>query len=374
MALLNRMLFHRTLLSRTLLRRTLYGRTTHLLSSLPACHSLYHHSAKSGQPNDDTEKFWTVEANDTEFWDAYVSSRPMYSQSFYERMYEHHAAHSTSFAVAHDVGCGAGQVAAELASHFDHVVASDNIAHHLAVAKARLTPLFDASRISYAHCTGEDLASHHKPASADMVAAAEAMVLMDADAGLRSFATVLKPGGTLATWFYGRPTFSEPAFFDKCQPILDKIMVLNWTKVIRGSGPKRMSGFKRCADGMDSWLDFVRFPKDTWVDVQRLKRNTHGTLPFFGKEACGFDVEPATNVAPEEKLVIERDPEFWLNRWDMAALKKYFSVLFPGFREAIGEGDKEIDGLYEQLTVAMGGEGAVRKFTWPCVLLLATRR
>jgi len=369
-------LFNRGRTSQTSLRRTLYSSTTQLLGSLPSCRPSYHHSTRTTKlPGDEgSENFWTVEANDTNFWNAHVSSRPMYSQSFYERMYKHHTAHSTSFALAHSVGCGAGQVAAELASHFEHVVASDNISHHVAVAKARLIPLFNASRISYTNCTGEDLASHHKPASADQIAAAKAMVLMDTDASLRSFATVLKPGGTLATWFYGRPTFSEPAFFKTCQPILDKIMVLNWTKVIRGNGPKRMRGFKRCADGMESWLDLVRFPQDIWIDVQRHKWNTHGMLPFFGKEACGFDVEPATNVAPEEKLVVERDPDFWLNSWDMAALKKFFSVLFPGFREAVGEGDKEIDGLYEQLTVAMGGEGVVRKFTWACVLLLATRR
>ena len=329
----------------------------------------------SNSSNDeDSENFWKVAADDSEFWDAYVSTRPSYSQSFYELMYKHHAAHSSSYAVAHDVGCGAGQVAAELASHFSHVVASDNNDSHIAVAKGRLTPDFDVSRVSYTLSKGEDLASHHPPASADMIAAAEAIVLMDADSGLRSFAKLLKPRGTLATWFYGRPTFSEPVYFVKGQPILDKIMMLNWVKVIRGSGPTRVWGFKRCADGMESWLDYVSFPADTWTDVQRLKWNTHGTLPFFGKEACGFEIEPVSNVAEGEKVVVNEDPEFWMNRWDAAALKKYFSVLFPGFKEAIGEGDNEIDGLFGELTETMGGEEVVRQFTWPCVLVLATRR
>ena len=324
--------------------------------------------------HEDSENFWKVPASDTEFWDAYVSTRPNYSQPFYEIIYKYHAAHSSSNAIVHDVGCGAGQVAAELASHFSHVVASDNNDSHLTVAQNRLQPDFDVSRISFTHSKGEELSSHHPRGSADMIAAAEAIVLMDADQGLRSFAHLLKPGGTLATWFYGRPTFSEPAYFAKCQQILDAIMVRNWAKVVQGSGPTRLWGFKRCADGMESWLDYVCFPADTWTDVQRFKWNMHGTLPFFGKEACGFDIEPVSNVTEGEKVTISEDPEFWMNSWDVAAVKRYFSVLFPGFKDANGEGDAEIDGLFKELTEVMGGEAAVRQFTWPCVLLLGTRR
>ena len=322
----------------------------------------------------DSENFWKVEADYTDFWDTYVSTRPNYSPSFYELMYKYHAAHSSSYNLAHDVGSGAGQVAAELALHFSHVVASDNDEDHLTVTKRRLSPNFDASRISYTHSRAEDLATKHPAGTVDMIAAAEAMVLMDPTQGLHSFAKLIKSGGTLATWFYGRPTFTERELFAKGQPILDKIMVLNWTKVIRGSGPKRLSGFKRCADGMESWLDHVAFPTDTWTDVQRIKWNTHGTLPFFGKEACGFDIEPVSNIAEGENVTVKEDPEFWVNKWDVAALKSYFAVLFPGFKEAIGEGDPEIDRLFAELTAVMGGDGVVRQFTWPCVLLLATRR
>ena len=322
----------------------------------------------------DSENFWKVAASDTSFWDAYVSTRPHYSPSFYSLLYAHHAAHSTNYTTVHDVGCGAGQVAAELAAHFTHVVASDNDADHLSVAKNRLGPTFPSSRITYTHSKAEDLAAHHPVGSADMIAAAEVMVLTDAASALVSFANILKPGGTLATWFYGRPTFSDAELFAKGQGLIDQIMVHNWTKVIQGSGPLRRWGYKRCADGMESWLDFVDFPTDTWKDVQRIKWNTHSTLPFFGKEACGWDIEPVSNVKEGENVIVKEDPDFWMNMWDLAALKAYFSVLFPGFREAIGEGDEEIDRLFKELGEVMGGDGVTRQFTWPCVLLLATRR
>ncbi|KAI4116243.1 MAG: hypothetical protein LQ345_003306 [Seirophora villosa] len=324
---------------------------------------------------EDSEDFWKVEADDHEFWDAYIATRPKYSQSFYSIIHRYHSAHSSSHDLAHDIGCGAGTVTAELALHYSHVVASDNIADHLAVAKSKLAPDFDESRVSYTHSKAEDLASHHPAASADLIATAEAIALMDRDAGLDSFARILKPGGTLAAWFYGRPTFADAALLARAQPILDRIMALNWRKVIRGSTSQRARGFKRCADAMASWLDFLPFAADTWTDVQRHKWNTHGTLPFFGREACGYEIEPVSHVAEGEKVdVVGPDAGFWANEWDVAALKEYFRVLFPGFRHAVGEGDKEIDGLFGELSEAMGGQGVARRFTWPCSLVLATRR
>ena len=45
-----------------------------------------------------------------------------------------------------------------------------------------------------------------------MIVAAEAMVMMDSTEGLCSFAKLFKPGGSLATWFYGHPAFSNAEF------------------------------------------------------------------------------------------------------------------------------------------------------------------
>ena len=325
---------------------------------------------------DDTENFWKVAAHDITFWEAYVSTRPNYSASFYQEIYNHHAAHSSSWDLAHDVGCGAGQVATELSSCFHHVVASDNNDTHITVAQERLEHQSLApSRVSFTHSMGEDLHTHHAADSADLVAAAEAMVLMDSDAASASFAKILKPGGTLAAWFYGRPTFSDPILLDRGQPLIDKIMVRNWRKVIRGSSEKRKAGFKRAADGMASWLDHVAFDPETWKDVHRIKWNPQAILPFFGREACGFEVDLVSKVRTGEEKVEEReDPSWWRNDWNAEELKKYFSVLFPGFKEAIGEGDAEIETLFGELTGLMGGKNKKHPFTWPAVLIMATRK
>ena len=130
------------------------------IASFPARHRSFSLSAYKCQGQDDSENFWKVAANDSAFWNAYVSTRPNYSASFYQEIYDHHAAHSSSWQVAHDVGCGAGQVTTELATRFRHVVASDINETHLAVSKQRLQSL-PTDRISYTHTKGEDLAAHH---------------------------------------------------------------------------------------------------------------------------------------------------------------------------------------------------------------------
>lgn len=125
---------------------------------------------------------------------------------------------------------------------------------------------------------------------------------------------------------------------------------------------------------MASWLDFLPFDEEVSVDVQRYKWNTHGILPFFGEEACGFPVEPISYVKEGEQSVTMEDHGFWMNEWDITELKAYFRVLFPGFRAAVGERDEEVDTCFGMLTKIMGGEGVKKKFTWPCVLVLGTRR
>ncbi|KAI0883035.1 S-adenosyl-L-methionine-dependent methyltransferase [Annulohypoxylon maeteangense] len=322
---------------------------------------------------EDSENFWRVSADDSQFWHDYVSTRPSYNAAFYNEIYNHHNAHSSKWEVAHDVGCGAGQVCEELATRFAHVVASDINDTHLAVAKRRLIPSLGAKRISFTHSMGEDLIKHHAPGSADLIAAAEAMVLMDEHVALENFHRLLRPGGTLAFWFYGRPTFSDLKLRAKAQPLIDGIMVRNWSKVIRGS-ERRIAGFKRAAEGMASWLDYVPLDPESWSNVRRIKWNTSATLPFFGEEACGFPIHPTSNVKPGEYTEEREDPNWWKNEWDIAELRRYFRVLFPGFKEALGEGDQEINRMFQELESHFGGEGKTQQFTWPAVLVTATRK
>ncbi|KAI4218861.1 MAG: hypothetical protein L6R36_008711 [Xanthoria steineri] len=125
-----------------------------------------------------------------------MSPTPNYSEAFYQIIHDYHAAHSSSQDTVHDVRTGAGKVVEELVRHYSHVIASNTEADHLAVAKARLFQQHHPghSRISYSHSKDETLASHHPAASADLIATAECIVLMDRDSSLDNFATLLKTG------------------------------------------------------------------------------------------------------------------------------------------------------------------------------------
>lgn len=261
---------------------------------------------------------------------------------------------------------------AALAARFEHVIASEINETHLVVAERRLRPDFSDQRISYKLSMGEQLAEHYPSGSADLIATAEAMVLMDDQVALQSFAKLLRPGGTLAFWFYGRPTFADPRLHAEAQPLIDALMVRNWTTVIQGSGPRRLAGFRRAAEGMSSWLDYVRLDPNVWIDVHRIKWNTYGTLPFFGQDACGFAVNSVSRVGGGDKIETIEDRNWWRNDWDVEQLKDYFQVLFPGFKDAVGEGNEDIKAIYEDLQRVMGKGTAA--FTWPVALVMATRK
>ncbi|MCJ1358219.1 MAG: hypothetical protein MMC33_008218 [Icmadophila ericetorum] len=323
----------------------------------------------------DNANFWNVNhSTEDAYWEAYIATRPSYSSSnFLSLIYTYHSQRSTppSFTLAHDVGCGAGMVAEALASRFDHVVASDKNLSSLDVARRRLSA--PSLHISFSHVSGEELSTQYEPASADLIAVAECIPLMDDRIALASFAQVLKPGGTLAVWIYTRPHFSEPAYKEKCQPLLDEIMDHSFAKVIKGGPPERTASWKRAAEGLMSWLDYLDFGTDQWERIQRWKWNSKSTqMRFFGPDACDFEIEARSRVRLEEELIEKEDPELWKGNWNVKGVRDFVNASFPDM-EAMVKADPEIQNLFSRLAKEMGGEDAIRTYTWPLALILATR-
>lgn len=323
---------------------------------------------------EDTANFFHYPKYDEVYWDQYLAARPKYDAcSFYDKIFHYHDGHSSSYHTAHDIATGPGQVARVLAARFQHVVASDPNAAHVDICRRRNAS--SASRITFLVASGEEVADNTTAASADAIFVGEAIALMDTEAAIAGFSRILKPKGTLAIWFYGRPIFADGQK-DKCQAIYDKIVTRLFGRAIKGGGPEQTAGWKRATDSMASWFDNVAFTADAWEDVQRHKWNPHGRICFYDDEACDFPIEGTVRSevpAKDEKVVEMVDETFWAESWDVGEVRRFIEVNLPSFREAHGE-DPEVEAWYAELGEAMGGKDMKRKIAWPVVLLLASRK
>lgn len=183
------------------------------------------------------------------------------------------------------MGTGPGNVVAELAQYFDNIFASDASKDHIIAAQHRLAYL-PATKVTFATCRGEDLIDGvdgdcARSATFDMVTAAECISLMDIDKAITCFADLLRPGGTCAIWFYGRPIFTTS---DRCQELYDKIV----NNIISRVRPMKGTDWERGYNTMASFLDNVALASNQWSHVKRYKWNADKPMAFLDQEACDF--------------------------------------------------------------------------------------
>lgn len=337
--------------------------------------------AKPTTQDGDSGNFFKASTYNEAYWDDYMAARAKYSSDFYDRILTYHKYHNSfqTKGVAHDIGTGPGQVAAELCNHFDTVIASDTNSTHLAVAATRHEKAGLKDKVTWTESGAEDLSTKYPPGSATLLTVAECLPLLDVPRAMNTFAHLLQPDGTLAIWFYGRPAFSEPEFAKTCQPLLDEILDLTFAPVIKGDGNNNSvykAAWKSATDTLASWLDNVALDPNVWRDIQRYKWNPHLLMPVIGPDACDYPFETSSNVDEKtEKVVKEEDMQFWAESWDVGEVRRFVECLIPSFEEQKAKGVyQHIDPKYQELERAMGGKDAKRAFTWPVVLILATKK
>ena len=307
--------------------------------------------------------------NNQVYWDNYIAVQPEYDDLFYQSIYKYYELHRGCVSEAHDVATGPGQVAAALTSHFDRVITSDINNTYLSIAKERLKQLIASNQVELIHLSAEEIAHIYPPSSADMITAAECLPLMDAPKTLQAFSKLLKPSGTLAIWFYGRPIFAESDFAASCQPLFDSLENMMFAKYIKGSPRERRVGWKRSTDAMASFLDHIQFPDSMWQDVHRRKWNyTHPDALLWTRRM----IQRSSAIGPKEEIVEKEDLTFWERQWKVDDAKRFIMANLPTFEKE--KWDENVEETYKELKIAMGGEHAVRNITWPVVLILASRR
>ncbi|SCU98283.1 LADA_0H11848g1_1 [Lachancea dasiensis] len=142
---------------------------------------------------------------DSEF---YQENRPTYPKSLYRAIVSYHQGPAVNVI---DIGCGTGISTFPLLEYFGSVIGSDPSSTMLTSAermKSRLNP-HDQNRLKFQQCAAEEISSLAKNSTVDMVVGAESVHWLDHDRFFDQVHQVLRPGGTVAYWFYVEPIFLD---------------------------------------------------------------------------------------------------------------------------------------------------------------------
>ncbi|KAK4171234.1 putative S-adenosylmethionine-dependent methyltransferase [Triangularia setosa] len=206
-------------------------------------------------------------------WSDYLAFRPIYPESFFNRIYEYHFQKpQVTSSTAQDIGAGCGIVSSSLASRFNRVIVSDPNDGYTAVAQKLLIEQqsgLPASRFTFLQEGAEK--SSVESGTVDLVTACEMMHWTDTDIAVKEFGRVLKVGGTLAITYYTVPRIvgNEPA---------QKI----WRQIWRAYAERAQGELYDHAFAIvNSGFQCIGLPEDGWGSVKRVYINSGGsTVPF----------------------------------------------------------------------------------------------
>ena len=145
----------------------------------------------------------------------YAAFRPHYPAALFAWL----ANLAPDHVLAWDCAAGSGQASADLAAHFDRVVATDASASQIAVAAPH-------PQVDYRVASAE--ASGLPTASVDLITVAQALHWFNLDRFYAEVRRVLKPGGVLAVWSYGVLTVAEAAVNSQLQRFYQETVGPYW--------------------------------------------------------------------------------------------------------------------------------------------------
>lgn len=122
--------------------------------------------------------------------ELYATYRPVYPDALYQFIYKHLAGRETAW----DCATGNGQVARELAKHFQKVYATD-------ISEKQLAHAHPAGNIIYAISPAEK--TNFKNHQFDLITVGQALHWFNADAFYKEVNRVAKENALLAVWGYG---------------------------------------------------------------------------------------------------------------------------------------------------------------------------
>ena len=145
----------------------------------------------------------------------YAKHRPTYPEELFKTI----LAHCPSQETVWDCGTGNGQVAVRLAEDFHSVLATD-------ISSLQLEHAEPHPRISYHCCNADD--SPFESSSVDLITVATAVHWFNLEAFFREADRVLKPGGLLVVWTYGRSIVGPPSVATIVNKLSDETLGQDW--------------------------------------------------------------------------------------------------------------------------------------------------
>jgi len=227
---------------------------------------------------------------------VYAKSRPTYPPelfSFLAQLPEQHD-------LAWDCACGNGQASVAIAPYFSKVVATDLSPQQISQAEPK-------DNIDYRVATAEDSGLAER--SVDLISVAQAFHWFDFEKFFDEVIRVLRPGGILAVWGYGRHSVS---------PEIDPVLEKYYAGIV---GPY--------------WPAEIK-----WV------MEKYETIPF--------PFEPVNSPAFRMEL-----------EWDLERMLAYWESWSATQRYKNDRGSDPIALVLPELTQVWGGRERVRRIQWP---------
>ena len=314
----------------------------------------------------------------TAFWQTYIAARPTPTDFIFQYINAYHAEHgSHQHVVAHDVSTGPGNIAAHLARYYDHVLASDANASALMAARSLISEE-TRRQITFINCPAEDLRQQNttmdlREGETDLVVVSQSLPLFSASRALRVFHSLLRPGGTFASLFYGRPIFVD-GDSDECNTIFEEITTWICTLFHPIQHTSAYLTQARAAGTLASFFDNITIPPEDWEHVTRYKWNCNHPLLFNHEDGYDFQIVATDQRVGEPASIQTTNYNFGAERWDLARVRAFLDSIYPQYRQRAGDDLGDIEALLQDLGSAMGGAASRRKISFPVVLILATKR
>ena len=187
--------------------------------------------------------------------------------------------------LAWDCGTGNGQAAVLLAAHFERVIATDP-------SEAQLASAAPHPHVAYARA--DERAPFIDSESVDLVTVAQALHWFDLERFYAEVNRVLRPGGVVAVWSYGRPSVDKAT-----NP------VINWFHDER-VGPMWPKERHEVESGYGSLpFPFEELPHETWTIRRPMPRDAF--LGYVGTWSAVRQARLSEGIDPMPELVARMD-------------------------------------------------------------------